>query len=740
MSEQFGYIYLRSHESYDKYNAYKLGKASNMLDRDPVYVTGEIERGIFIFVIRLHKGDETHIEEKLGDQFKHDGYHIYRNGGIEFYNKIIKSLIVPYLKKNNIWFEQLSDKELDELERTIRIKHGEPINSISNCIDTEDVSIKPSEHQLHVLDKCEEFYINNDTGKLIWSCGLGKTLLSILIVQKLHFNKITIGERHCVCPGQTQCPTPTNTYKVLVGVPSIFLQKQFMTEILKIYPLKKNILCVGGDSDCSTTNISRIKSFVQTKSNDPLFVITTYSSCYLLLDCNFDFIIGDEAHHLVGIDDETKSYKQFHNIRRNKALFMTATEKNIGAKYNQTVYSMDDDSLFGPYIDTKSVCWAIENKKITDYDLLILSNTEIEIDVIIRQLGIINANKDLFMATFMALKSIETYEGLTHILLCCNKTESADKVIEYANIILDKKILSIDRKDIYCESLHSNKKINIDPYDSKSEITTFKQSKYGIISSVYIFGEGFDLPKLNCVVFAENMISDIRIVQTALRPNRLNKDFPNKIARIIIPYLDCNDVNADSESFNRVRMIVAKLRNVDEQIEQKIHIAKCKIPSKSKGSYDWSSISINDDATVLNKIKLRLIHSKALGSHESPEQAEYNYVRELNREMHILSKEEYTNDKKIIESHKNYIPNPDTYFRLHGVWDNWYDFLGIDTRKFIQLKQDWIKFCRKYNVKTRNDYFDLCETYDCLPKEPSEFYKEFVNIQTELRVNKKRYQ
>lgn len=563
MSEQFGFIYLRSHESYDKYNAYKMGKASNMLDRDTVYVTGEIERGIFVLVIRLHKGDETHIEEKLGDQFKRDGYHVYHNGGTEFYDKIIKSLIVPHLIKNNIWFEQLSDKELDELERTIRIKHNELINS--NCIDTEDVSIKPSEHQLHVLDKCKEFYINNDTGKLIWSCGLGKTLLSILIVRNLHFNKIAI------------------------GVPSIFLQKQFMTEILKIYPLTKNILCVGGDSDCSTTNTSRIKSFIQAKSNDPLFVITTYSSCYLLLDCNFDFIIGDEAHHLVGIDDETKSYKQFHNIRRNKALFMTATEKNIGAKYDQIVYSMDDESLFGQYIDTKSVCWAIENKKITDYDLLILSNTETEIDVVIRQLGIINANKDLFMATFMALKSIEKYSDLTHILLCCNKTESADKVLEYANIILDKQILSIDRKDIYCESLHSNKKINIDPYDSNSEITKFKQSKYGIISSVYIFGEGFDLPKLNCVVFAENMISDIRIVQTALRPNRLNKDFPNKIARIIIPYLDCNDVNADGESFNRVRMIVAKLRNVDEHIEQKIHIAKCKIPSKSKGSYDWSS-------------------------------------------------------------------------------------------------------------------------------------------------------
>ena len=44
---------------------------------------------------------------------------------------------------------------------------------------------------------------------------------------------------------------------------------------------------------------------------------------------------------------------------------------------------------------------------------------------------------------------------------------------------------------------------------------------------VYIFGEGFDLPKLNGVVFAEQMTSEIRIVQSALRPNRMDKNQPN---------------------------------------------------------------------------------------------------------------------------------------------------------------------------------------------------------------------
>lgn len=713
MTEQIAYIYLRSHESYEKYNAYKFGKASNMIDRDSVYATGEIKRGAFIMVIRLHKGMEDIIEKSLQDIFTQNGYHIYIDGGVEFYDKKIKDLIIPYLNEKNIWFERLTDKELIELERQIRMKNEESIKNKDKIADDIFDKFTANEQQIEVLNKCNEFYDTNDIGKLIWSCGLGKTLLGIMIIKKLNFKKI------------------------VVGVPSIFLQNQFVAEILKVYPNDKNILCVGGNGEYSTTNVSSINTFMKTKSNEPLFVITTYSSCHLLLNINFDFMIGDEAHHLVGIEDETQNYKQFHNIHRNKTLFMTATEKNIGAKCGQAVYSMDDEELFGNYIDVKSVRWAIENKKITDYDLLILSNTEKEIDIVIRQLGIVNVNKDLFMATFMALKSMEQYTDLTHILLCCNKTESADKVIEYANIVLNKNILHIDKESMYCESLHSNKKININSNDKNSEISKFKKAKYGIISSVYIFGEGFDLPKLNGVVFAENMISDIRIVQTALRPNRLNKDFPNKVARIIIPYLDCNDIASDNESFNRVRMIIAKLRNVDEQIEQKITVSKVTIQTKTNGTYDWESLSIDDDANILKKIKLRLIHSSALGSRESVEQAEYNYVKQLNHEMNILSKEEYSSEH-IKETHKNYIPRADEYFRSKGVWDNWCDFLGLEIEKYLKTKDEWIEFCKEHNVDSYKSYEELCQKYDCLPKNPSDFYKGFTHIRNELGILNKR--
>ena len=60
---------------------------------------------------------------------------------------------------------------------------------------------------------------------------------------------------------------------------------------------------------------------------------------------------------------------------------MTATEKIIeNNRTNKIIYSMDDEIIFGKIIDVKTINWAIEHKKITDYNLIILKNTEEEIN------------------------------------------------------------------------------------------------------------------------------------------------------------------------------------------------------------------------------------------------------------------------------------------------------------------------------------------------------------------------
>lgn len=479
-----GYIYIRNHESYDKYNTYKLGKTTNIPERDSQYATSENERGYFkdVYEIFSLENQLSSIELKLQEEFSY--LNRRRNAGVEFYDRKIIDLIEPYFINNNIKYKKLTKEEINFIKRHQRLINIKNFNNLKKIINLLDIKkfiqrlkknkIKPNFQQKDVLDNIKKFYTENNIGKINWACGLGKALLSILIVKKLEFKSI------------------------IIGVPNNYLQQQIRKEILKIFPNKSDILLVGSDiidkDNKSTTDKEVIKLFIN--NNETKFIITTYHSCHLLVNINkkFDFKIGDEAHHLVGLEKEN-GFNSFHKIESVKSLFMTATEKIIEVKKdNKKIYSMDDEVIFGKFIDKKTIYWAIENKKITDYNILILKNTEKEVNEIINNLKINVCNTDLFISSYMCLKSFEKYNNLTHLLLYTNTIEESDLANDYIDNILDLNILSIKKENIYNKSLHSKNCNNL-----KKEIDKFENSIYGIISCVYIFGEGFDLPKLNGV-------------------------------------------------------------------------------------------------------------------------------------------------------------------------------------------------------------------------------------------------
>ena len=568
------------------------------------------------------------IDKCLKHYFK--TFHIYKGGGTEFYDRYIIDLIEPYFKNINIPYKILTKEEINFMNRhervrnilnvipnvdkvkkifnelnvkniiqTYKIKRSKKNSIVSNNNIVNELSyvIEPNNHQQYVLERIEEFYNFNNIGKIVWACGLGKALLCILIVKLLKFKS------------------------VVIGVPSNNLQKQIKNEILKIFPNKTNILFVGGDETDgikSSTDKTEIIKFLNNNLNSqPKFVITTYHSCHLLNDRDivFDFKIGDEAHHLVGIERaENRGFRLFHKIISSKTLFMTATEKTIETRTNREIYSMEDETIFGKYIDVKSVHWAIENKKITDYNILVLKNTEDEVDEIITNLRLNIINKEIFISCYMCLKSFEKYNDLTHLLLYTNTTEDAELSKKYINEILSLNVLSIQKEQIYNNALHSKDDNNFD-----NEVYKFKNTPFGIISCIYIFGEGFDLPKLNGICPAVNMQSKTRIVQNLLRPNRLDFENSNKKAYVIIPYIDTDDWEIKNKSYEKVRNIVSQMRNVDENIEQKIFLSVGKKEKKEETKKEemrsyYEDYIFQENGNELNKLKLRLRYSKALGS------------------------------------------------------------------------------------------------------------------------------
>jgi hypothetical protein len=82
-------------------------------------------------------------------------------------------------------------------------------------------------------------------------------------------------------------------------------------------------------------------------------------------------------------------------------------------------------------------------------------------------------NKELFLSAYMALKSIEKYEDLTHILVYTNKTSNADLVIRIIEIILKLDIIDIKKQNYYVKSLHSNN--NAELNDIKLSNILYKQ-------------------------------------------------------------------------------------------------------------------------------------------------------------------------------------------------------------------------------------------------------------------------
>ena len=153
----------------------------------------------------------------------------------------------------------------------------------------------------------------------------------------------------------------------------------------------------------------------------------------------------------------------------------------------------------------------------------------------------------------MCLKSLEKYDDLTHILLYTNSVKEAEQAKKYIDDILSLDIISINKDKIYNNALHSNNEKTNNYLDK--EIKKFKNMPFGIISCIYIFGEGFDMPKLNGVCITGNMKSIIRIIQYLLRANRLEIGNPLKIAYQIIPYIDSNDwLGENNNSYDNSRI------------------------------------------------------------------------------------------------------------------------------------------------------------------------------------------
>jgi superfamily II DNA or RNA helicase len=705
-----GFIYIRNHESYEKYNGYKLGITENYIDRDNQYKTSEIIKGIYELIIEIKNFNLLNLEKILHKYFITLNLHIKYNGGTEFFDKKIINLIIPFLEKTNINFKVLTREDINTCQK----KYHFPNINYKKLIEFLKFNYTPRDYQFKIINKAVEYYKTNDKGILVLMCGIGKTLISLWITQKL------------------------NAKTVLIGVPNILLLEQWKKIIKKLF-INTPYFIVSGNK-----NLDEISKFIE-ENKKKCIIITTYSSSNKVntvtknLNFTFDMKINDEVHHLCSntfnLEENTKEYIEMMKIKSIKQISLTATLKyldNENKNIFKSILSNDNIEYFGNIIDKKTLLWAIKKNIICDYLVQSIVTNEKKLEKKFIKFNINNENdKRLFLSAFVSLKSISKNHS-HHLLIYANNQNNSDKIIYYINLLLQHKYFEIPQ--LYYASYHSKSTEQI------SIIKNFEKSKYGIISCVYCLGEGWDFPLLDGVVFAENMTSNIRIVQSALRASRKNKNEPNKKTKIILPLLNQNgEINSNIENISgdlkKIRIIVYHIGTEDITIIEKFKVYEIDIDDEDESSNATSTSIANNNENIIvdelgtfdeeltEQLKLKTINRLAFN---------ITYKKAINiiAKHNIKNKEEYFN---LCNKDCRLSKEPDLIFGKD--FKGWIEYLNIKNIYYDleTCKNKINQYNLKYNFLEINIIIDkLCKLDNNFP--PKDLWTDYYQINNLLSL------
>jgi len=460
---------------------------------------------------------------------------------------------------------------------------------------------EPKDYQIDAINSAEKYFQKNSRGQLIMACGTGKTFTSLKIAEKISPNG-----------------------KILFLVPSISLLSQSFSEWATFSEKPVNAICICSDSQTSNvedeiievnlpipamTDDKKISVALQKIFNNPsdrfgmTVIFSTYQSIEIVHKVqknlgeklNFDLIICDEAHRTAATTDSEKNKQKHSDSEKNselgelsiftavhdekflhakKRLYMTATpklyktdlKKNI-ALNDLTVWSMDDENIFGKEIYRIGFKTAIEKEILSPYKILIFAVNENEITPSLKNIvfdknkkpkiddaalliGCINSlskraitkSKDFFADDTAPMKSA--------VIFCPQISYSTHLQKIFAEVQENyKKDLSPEqqKKLIEIEFEHVD---GTTPANKRSEkiqkLRETSENVCHVLSNVRCLSEGVDVPALDAVIFLSSKKSKIDIIQAVGRALRKAKN--KKYGYIIVPMIFSSNQDAEIET------------------------------------------------------------------------------------------------------------------------------------------------------------------------------------------------
>jgi predicted helicase len=457
-----------------------------------------------------------------------------------------------------------------------------------------------------------------DRGKLIMACGTGKTFTSLKISEDL------VGSGGLV----------------LFLVPSLALMSQTVREWSadSETPLRSFAVCsdtqVGkrraNTEDVAeidfldlafpaTTNASKLAVGVkQSPSYEMTVVFGTYQSIQVISDAQkkfdlpeFDLIICDEAHRTTGatLDGEDDSnFVKIHDqniIAGKKRIYMTATPRVFGeavrakaSEASAVLYDMDNQEYFGDTLFARGFGWAVENKLLTDYKVLVLAVDEQMVSAGVQK-RLADGTSEMKLDD--ATKIIGCYKALAkHGLKAelLNDPQPMQRALAFCKDIATSKMIQQEFADVIAEYLESDEgkeaegdalplECQLEHVDgtfnakSRDRLLTWLKDEHGdnacrILTNARCLSEGVDVPALDAILFMHPRRSQIDVVQSVGRVMRRAKD--KNMGYVILPIgvpagVAPEDALNDNDRYRVVWQILNALRSHDERFDAMINKA-----------------------------------------------------------------------------------------------------------------------------------------------------------------------
>lgn len=260
-------------------------------------------------------------------------------------------------------------------------------------------------------------------------------------------------------------------------------------------------------------------------------VVSTYRSCEVLEQAlsmtdlvvgGVDFLIADEAHHLVNAPAYSAVLED-NRIRARRRLFQTATpvsdSRYTASRWDCTSgaeggrLGMRDETLYGPAVFSLPVSAAIEKNLLADYRVLVTAKAAAGADA-----------GDT--AALAALGEAARRYGVRRILSFHSRVAGAHEFARQINELGD-----IDGVPVRAAAVDGT--MSSDQRTSALQLLSGADDVVTVISSAQCLCEGIDIPAVDAVLFANPRTSSVSIVQAVGRALRRH---PGKaLGHIIIP-------------------------------------------------------------------------------------------------------------------------------------------------------------------------------------------------------------